>query len=120
MNYPYISKIAFCLAFLLFIVTNSYSQYALQIDTRQSCTYSGEPITTDLYEFKSSNEANSVIRQIMEVVGLKPRFEIKAANVDNAAAVIYNNKRYILYSQNFISQIHRATQTDWAAISILA
>jgi hypothetical protein len=56
----------------------------------------------------------------MEAVGLKPRFELKAANVDNAAAVIYDSKRYILYSQNFISKIEGATRTNWAAISILA
>ncbi len=120
MNQSYISKLMTCLAFVFLSFTQSYSQYPLQIETGHSCTFSGEPVTADLYEFKSSNEANGVIRQIMEVVGLKPRFEIKAANVDNAAAVIYDNKRYILYSQNFISQIHRATQTDWAAISILA
>ncbi len=120
MYQSYTGKLIACLAFIVLSVTEGYSQYPLPIETGHSCTFSGEPVASNLYEFKSSNEANGVIRQIMEVVGLKPRFEIKAANVSNAAAVIYDNKRYILYSQNFISQIHRATQTDWAAISILA
>jgi hypothetical protein len=120
MNQPYISKIVFCLSFILLGFGKSFGQYPLQVDTEQSCSFSGETINGDLYEFKSSNEANLVVRRIMEAVGLKPRFELKAANINNAAAVIHNNKRYILYSQNFISKIEGATRTDWAAISILA
>jgi hypothetical protein len=119
-NQPYMGRIVFCLAFILLSFGNSFGQYLLQIDAGHSCSYSGEPIHGELYEFKSSNEANQVVRRIMEAVGLKPRFELKAANVDNAAAVIYDSKRYILYSQNFISKIEGATRTNWAAISILA
>jgi ribosomal protein L19 len=120
MNQPYMGKIVICLSLIFLCFGKSYSQYALHIDTEHSCSYSGEMFNGDLYEFKSSNEANLVVRKIMESVGLKSRFELKAANVDNAAAVIYNNKRYILYSQNFISKIEGATRTNWAGISILA
>lgn len=116
----FISKLSLCFLLLSSHSILSYGQQALPIDATQSCSYFGEHIKDNLYEFRSSNEANQVINQIMGVVGLKSRFEIKAANVPNAAAVIYNSKRYILYSQNFISTIHRATQTDFAAISILA
>lgn len=120
-NQPYHSKIVFCLAFILLTFNKSFSQNLLPINTEYSCSYTGDPINNgQLYEFRSSSEANMVVRRIMEAVGLKPRFELKVANVDNAAAVIYNSKRYILYSQNFISQIESATQTNWAAISILA
>ncbi|MDO1445369.1 membrane-binding protein [Rhodocytophaga aerolata] len=119
-NQLYIGKIVFCLLFVLLNFGKSFSQTPLLVEVEQSCTYTGEPINGELYEFRSSSEANMVVRRIMEAVGLKPRFELKAANVDNAAAVIYNSKRYILYSQNFISQIEGATRTNWAAISILA
>jgi hypothetical protein len=119
-NKLYIRKIVVCIVFVLLSFVNSFAQYPLQVDTRHSCSYTGEPISGELYEFKSSQEANQVVRRIMEAVGLKPRFELKAANVDNAAAVIYDSKRYILYSQNFISKIEGATRTNWAAISILA
>src|SRR5688500_14815132 len=106
-----------CVFFLLFLYSSSYIQNPLSIETTYSCSYTGEPMTDDLYEFSSSAEANRVINRIMNTIGLKPRFEIMAANVPSAAAVIYHNKRYILYSQNFISQIDKATRTDWAAIS---
>ncbi|MDQ3535130.1 MAG: membrane-binding protein, partial [Bacteroidota bacterium] len=56
----------------------------------------------------------------MNVVGLKPNFEIRPADIYNAAAVNYGGKRFILYDPAFMANIQNATQTDWAAISILA
>jgi hypothetical protein len=53
-------------------------------------------------------------------MNLKVNFEVREANVPNAGAVFYNNKRYILYNPVFIKQIDRAAKTDWASISILA
>jgi len=64
--------------------------------------------------------APAIITEIINVVGLKPRFEVRAANVPNAAAVIMNGQRYILYNQEFVSSLNRALRTDWAGVSILA
>ncbi|OON69246.1 hypothetical protein [Hymenobacter sp. CRA2] len=62
-----------------------------------------------------------VLREITNVVGLKPRFELRATTeVDNAAAVVYGGKRYLLYNPNFVAAVNRAGHTDWAGISILA
>ncbi|PKV76208.1 M48 family metalloprotease [Pontibacter ramchanderi] len=61
-----------------------------------------------------------VIGEIIDVIGLKPRFEVRAANIENAAAVIYNGKRYILYNERFLDAINNAVHTDWAGVSILA
>ncbi|MDQ2772407.1 MAG: hypothetical protein M3Y54_18125, partial [Bacteroidota bacterium] len=62
-----------------------------------------------------------VIREITDAVGLKARFELRATReVDNAAAVVYNGKRYLLYNPDFLSAVNRAGHTDWAGISILA
>jgi hypothetical protein len=72
------------------------------------------------FQFASEKEARQMINLIVEVVGLKPNFEIKSGLVDNAAAVIYNGKRYILYNPVFISQIKNAVKTDWGGLSILA
>lgn len=70
--------------------------------------------------FASVSEARSVINEIIAVMNLKVNFEVREANVPNAGAVVFNNKRYILYNPNFIKQIDRAARTDWASISILA
>ena len=65
--------------------------------------------------------ATDVIREITDAVGLKARFELRATReVDNAAAVVYNGKRFLLYNPDFLSSVNRAGHTDWAGISILA
>jgi hypothetical protein len=64
--------------------------------------------------------ARDVVREIIDVIGLKPRFELRAANIENAAAVIYNGKRYILYNEDFLAAINNAVHTDWGGVSILA
>ena len=62
-----------------------------------------------------------VIREITDAVGLKARFELRATReVDNAAAVVYNGQRYLLYNPAFLNSVNRAGHTDWAGISILA
>ncbi|KAA6437663.1 M48 family metalloprotease [Rufibacter glacialis] len=72
------------------------------------------------YGAPSKLGARDVINEIIDVVGLKPRFEVRAANVPNAAAVIMNGQRYILYNENFVNSLNTALRTDWAGISILA
>ena len=62
-----------------------------------------------------------VIREITDAVGLKARFELRATrDVDNAAAVVYNGKRFLLYNPDFLNSVNQAGHTDWAGISILA
>ena len=62
-----------------------------------------------------------VIREITDAVGLKARFQLRATReVDNAAAVVYNGQRYLLYNPDFLNAVNRAGHTDWAGISILA
>ena len=62
-----------------------------------------------------------VIREITDAVGLKARFELRATReVDNAAAVVYNSQRYLLYNPDFLDAVNRTGHTDWAGISILA
>jgi hypothetical protein len=73
-----------------------------------------------LMTFSSSAEADNAVGRVVQVVGLPKNFAIRAANVPNAAAVIVGNQRYILYSNIFMDRVKNVTQTDWAAISILA
>ena len=68
-----------------------------------------------------ASQAAGIIREITEAVGLQPRFELRATTlVPNAAAVVYNNKRYLLYNPQFLAAVNRAGHTDWGGISILA
>ncbi|TGE24034.1 membrane-binding protein [Hymenobacter aquaticus] len=69
----------------------------------------------------AQNGSRDVLRDITDVVGLKPRFELQATpQVQNAAAVVYNGKRFLLYNPQFVASVNRAGRTDWAGTSILA
>ncbi|WP_303312467.1 membrane-binding protein [Hymenobacter sp. BT730] len=64
---------------------------------------------------------HNILQEITDVVGLKPRFDLRATTeVQNAAAVVYNGHRYLLYNPQFVAAVNRAGRTDWAGISILA
>ncbi|WP_175483260.1 M48 family metalloprotease [Salinihabitans flavidus] len=58
-----------------------------------------------------------MVADIMSTVGLVPRFEIFAANVPNAAAVIEGQQRLIVYSESWIQ--NTADNNRWAAIALL-
>ena len=68
----------------------------------------------------AENGATEIINLILETVGLKASFEVRKANVPNAAAVVYQGKRYILYNPSFIAAMNKAAGTRWAAIAVLA
>lgn len=84
------------------------------------CSYYGEDIAPEIKMTNANDAAKQLIEKILSVVGLRPNFEIRAANVPNAAAVILNKKRYILYNPKFIAQINDAADNNWAGISIIA
>jgi hypothetical protein len=96
------------------------AQRRFQSGQFQACSYYGEDVVDDVYSFQSDAEAERLIADVMKHTGLPQNFEVLAANVPNAAAVIQERKRVILYSQSFVSDIVRRTGTEWAATSIMA
>jgi hypothetical protein len=64
--------------------------------------------------------ASDITAKIISVIGLKPNFEVKAAKVPNAAAVVYQGKRYVLYNPTFINALVKTAGNEWAAVSVLA
>ena len=65
-------------------------------------------------------DAEEMIKDIIAVIGLKPNFDVKAANIPNAAAVTYSGKRYIAYNPVFIANLNAKAGNKWASVSILA
>jgi hypothetical protein len=84
------------------------------------CSYYGETVSANITAYEADDAAEKVVKSIMSVLGLRPNFELRAANVPNAAAVIIKSKRYILYNPSFMNNVNSASGTNWAAISILA
>jgi len=84
------------------------------------CQYAGEPLPDDLYGFESPAEAVEAVRRIVRYTGLEANFQIRAANVPNAAAVIQGQTRLLLYNQAFMAEVKNQIDPQWAAISIMA
>lgn len=86
-----------------------------------SCGYEGEDILIEKgHSFASNQEAIQVVNDIMNAVGLKANFKVQGAKVQNAAAVVMNNERYILYSSKFINSVSAGAKTNWGGISVIA
>jgi hypothetical protein len=103
--------------------SNIDSEYEFYID--KSCGFDDAIFDKKVYSFSSDIEASNALDKIMKLTGLPANFEIKAASVDNACAVVkcddYGNcDRYILYNQEFMEKIKDETQTSFSEIAILA
>jgi hypothetical protein len=74
-----------------------------------------------LRTFPSDSEARGIVRSILAAMGLPLRFEVRAAAVGNAAAILQKDgSRLILYNTLFIDEIHARTGRYWSLISIMA
>src|SRR5438477_12209028 len=96
---------------LAVLVNNSFAQSSRDICSSQITTWTDKPAS-----YTSATEAKNMINEIIAVIGLKPNFEVLPANVDNAAAVVYMNKRYILYNPDFINRLNASAGNKWASI----
>src|SRR5687767_9866337 len=88
---------------------------------------SHDPVRTNsgwnvpMNNFASVAEGQAIIADILEAVNRTANFEIRSTNsVQNAAAVNYGGRRYVLYNPNFINSLDRASGNRWASISVLA
>lgn len=99
------------------------SKYDFVIEN--SCGFDRSMINEKVYSFDSDLEADNALKRIMRLTGLPANFEIRAASVDNACAVIKcdnsgNCDRYILYNQEFMEKVKDETQTNYSELAILA
>lgn len=100
-----------------------------QKESEFTCNYYGllsssktmESLNAEKYKFSSNSEAIKVVDRIVSNVGLARNFEIlESSEVDNAAAVVFNEQRYILYNNDFMELANEITNNSWTSISILA
>ena len=111
-----------CFTFIfLFFSSCLFSQiHELFAPSAFVCSYYGDEPLISMDNFKSGDEAESIINNIVSTVGLKPNFYVRAADIPNAAAVIYQGKRYVLYNPRFVENLNRSAGNQWASVSILA
>lgn len=84
------------------------------------CSYDGEITESEYYAFESSKEADRIVSEIVDALGLQKNFIVKSSNVPNALATTDGGKRYILYSTTFLEKFKADANTRWAAYSVLA
>lgn len=102
------------------VVRKSLAWLVVLVSLLQAPAVTGATLAVNNKNNTVAPGARDIIKEIIDVVGLKPRFEVREANIENAAAVIYNGQRYILYNRQFVAAVNNAVKTDWAAVSILA
>jgi hypothetical protein len=101
--------------------TAALAQQRWAFGLENACNFFPEDkLEADIYTFGSIEQAAKVVERITSGVGLEPNFQVLQANVPNAAAVIRNGQRFILYSQVFIAQINQSSATEWASWTIMA
>lgn len=84
----------------------------------QACSFApDEVIESEIYSFASSKEAVDLVERIVSTVGLVPRFDVFAANVPNAAAIIDGEDRLIVYSESWIR--NTIPNNKWAVVALM-
>ncbi len=86
-----------------------------------SYTYQSKGNPGDDPTLATAAEAKAIIQEILDAVGVKTSFEVRAAKIPNAAAAVANGKQYILYNPTFMAAISKVTGSNrWVPIAILA
>ncbi|MFN0174233.1 MAG: tetratricopeptide repeat protein [Saprospiraceae bacterium] len=98
-------------------------QIQAQISTlhvKQGCSYDDALTENDLYLYDPSNEAERIVAEIVDALGLIKNFTVRSSNVSNALATTHNGVRFIFYSTSFLEKFKADANTQWAAYSVLA
>lgn len=90
------------------------------IHLKKSCSYNDIFSDPEILIQEPSYRGLSQIKNILSFSGLPTNFEIFSANIQNAAAVIINNNRYILFDPNLLDYVDVNSDSYWASMSILA
>lgn len=72
-------------------------------------------------KFQSVYEAREYINTMLDSINWKENFNIQEQNgINNAYATIINNRRYIVYDNDFLENLDGYAGTKWASLSVLA
>lgn len=80
------------------------AQELLQLNTQRRCVFSGGAMDEELYRFTSDKEIDKQVAEIAALGGADSNFEVVQTNVENVSAVLDGEKRYLLYSLDFVQK----------------
>ncbi|MGD1846118.1 MAG: hypothetical protein ACFB10_12060 [Salibacteraceae bacterium] len=79
-----------------------------------------DSVFPQVYMFEADRIAKQAVGKIVRYTGLMPNFTVISRDVKTATAYIKGGNRYIAYNPEFIFRLGNQSQTDWAAVSVLA
>ncbi len=79
-------------------------QELLEVHTAQRCIYTDGQMDEELYRFSTSEQVDAMIREIAGLGGADTTFQWIQTNVENVAAVLDGENRYLLYSLDFVER----------------
>jgi hypothetical protein len=98
----------------LFSTTTAFSQQV------NSCGFKIPPKSLAT-KFQSVYEARDILKNMLDTIKWKENFSIREQNgINNAYATIQQNKRWIIYDNDFLENLDTYAATKWASISVLA
>jgi hypothetical protein len=90
------------------------------ITVTKGCNFNKLSESKTLRVYSPGSREENQIRSILTYAGLPLNFEIYAAEIDNAAALIVNDKRIIIYDKRFLNIVDQKSYSYWSSMSILA
>ncbi len=87
---------------------------------QHSCSFDDIEPSANAYLYDPSDEADRIVAEIVDALGLTKNFLVRASGVRNAVATEEGGRRYILYSTTFLEKFKADTRTRWAAYAVLA
>lgn len=106
----------FSIIALFWICTTVYSQELFEINTYNRCIHEGNYIESELFKFPLTATVPSIVDRILIATGKSKNFELIETNVENVVSVVSGDRRYILYSPEFIHRL----KNKWETYSIIA
>ena len=94
-----------------------------ELKITSGCNYSDRPEERQYFAYYPSDQAVSIVEDILKSAGINPMsydLTVKVSNVSNAIATKIDGKKYILYSDEFLQDVAYTTENKWAIYSILA
>lgn len=90
------------------------------VNVEKNCGYNSSLNKKEVVISMPSEREIDIVKKILSYTGLPLNFKIFSANIGNAAALIVNDERIILYDPSLLKEIDSKSNTYWASISILA
>jgi Peptidase family M48 len=105
-----------CTALLMLSITVTLS-FAQRVN---SCGFKIPPKPL-VAKFQSVYEASDIVKNMLDTIKWKENFTLREQNgINNAYATIIQNKRWIVYDNDFLENLDGYASTKWASISVLA